>query len=253
MIWRLERPALAAPLFGDWPETILWSCLQGVMGAVYGDSPDRPHSAMAHLGDFRFFAGEPNRELSAFRPLDCMRDFSLLIPQNEAWAACIAETYGDRARRMTRYATKKEPSFHRERLKSFVATLSNSYTISNIREELYDLCRKTAWSRDLVGQFPTWESFRHLGLGFCVLSGKEPVAGAASYSRYRKGIEIEIDTHPDFRRRGLARACGARLILECLDRSLYPSWDAHNPASLSLAEQLGYQLDHSYTAFELTD
>ena len=48
-------------------------------------------------------------------------------------------------------------------------------------------------------------------------------------------------------------ACGARLILECLDRSLYPSWDAHNPASLSLAEQLSYQLDHSYTAFELTD
>ena len=29
------------------------------------------------------------------------------------------------------------------------------------------------------------------------------------------------------RNRGLASACGAALILECLERGLYPSWDAH--------------------------
>ena len=66
-------------------------------------------------------------------------------------------------------------------------------------------------------------------------------------------MESEIDTRPDHQRRGLARACGARLILECLDRGLYPSWDAHTAASLALAEQLGYRLDHPYTAFEITD
>lgn len=252
MICKLECPSLAAPLFGDWPETILWSCLQGVMGAVYVDDPERPRCAMAHLGDFRFFAGEPDGALAAFCPPDCKRGFSLLIPQNEAWSACIAGTYGGRARRITRYATKKEPSFQREQLKAFVDALPESYTICNIDEKLYHLCRRTAWSRDLVGQFPTWENFCHLGLGFCVLLSERPVAGAASYSRYREGIEIEIDTHPDFRRRGLARACGSKLILECLDRSLYPSWDAHDRTSLGLAEQLGYQLDHPYTAFEIT-
>ena len=51
---------------------------------------------------------------------------------------------------------------------------------------------------------------------------------ASSYTVYRGGIEIEIDTHPDHRRRGLARACGAALMLECLKRGLY-SWDAQNP------------------------
>ena len=77
-----------------------------------------------------------------------------------------------------------------------------------------------------------------------------PVAGASSYTVYRGGIEI--DTRVDFRRQGLATACGARLILNCLERGLYPSWDAHSRASLSLAEKLGYKLDRPYPAYEYT-
>lgn len=253
MICRLNQPGLAAPLFGDWPETILWSCLEGVMGEVWGDDHDRPRSAMAHLGDFCFFAGAPDRELAGFRPPEHRKPYALLIPQNDAWAACIEEIYGTRVRRFTRYATKKEPSFSPERLRVLADSLPNPYTIRNIDRKLYDQCSKMEWSRDLLGQFSSWEQFCHLGLGFCVLLGEEPVSGASSFSRYREGIEIEIDTRPDHQRRGLARACGARLILECLDRGLYPSWDAHTAASLALAEQLGYRLDHPYTAFEITD
>jgi len=77
-----------------------------------------------------------------------------------------------------------------------------------------------------------------------------PVSGASSYSSYRGGIEIEIDTKEEYRRRGLARICGARLILECLDRGLYPSWDAQNPGSAALAKQLGYRMEGTYTAYE---
>lgn len=77
------------------------------------------------------------------------------------------------------------------------------------------------------------------------------VSGASSYSAYRGGIEIEIDTKEEYRRRGLALACGAKLILECLDRGLYPSWDAHNRCSAALAEKLGYRLDYAYDAYEI--
>ena len=95
-----------------------------------------------------------------------------------------------------------------------------------------------------------------------VLKDKIPVAGASSYSAYRGtdrrdeagkngGIEIEIDTREDYRRQGLASVCGARLILECLDRGLYPSWDAQNRWSVSLAEKLGYHFSHEYTAYEI--
>ena len=84
----------------------------------------------------------------------------------------------------------------------------------------------------------------------CVLDGKL-VAGAASYSVYCGGIEIQIETHCAYRRQGLATACGAALILDCLDQGRYPSWDAHNKASLALAQQLGYVFDHSYIAYEV--
>ena len=77
------------------------------------------------------------------------------------------------------------------------------------------------------------------------------VSGASSYSRYDKGIEIEIDTEKAHRRRGLATAAGAALILECLSRGLYPSWDAQNKWSVALAEKLGYHFDHEYVAYEV--
>ena len=76
-----------------------------------------------------------------------------------------------------------------------------------------------------------------------------PVAGAGSYCVYRGGIEIEIDTRADHRRKGLAAACGARLILECLDRGLYPSWDAIDLRSAVLAEKLGYHRGEAYVTY----
>jgi len=75
---------------------------------------------------------------------------------------------------------------------------------------------------------------------------------ASSYSSYKGGIEIQIDTREDCRRKGLATVCGARLILECLSRDLYPSWDAQNQWSVSLAGKLGYRFDHAYIAYEVS-
>jgi len=245
MIHLLHDPSPAAPLFDGWPETILWSCLQGVMGAVYGDDPVRPRSAAAVLGDFCFLAGQPSPELLALGD----RENGLLIPRDPGWDTAIRRRFQNRAVPITRYATRKDTVFDPAHLEKLAAGLEKSNTIRTIDHNLYDSCKSVAWSRDLVSQFPDWNAFRDLGLGFVVLQDGSPVSGAASYARYREGIEIEIDTHPDFRRQGLALACGAQLILACLDRGLYPSWDAHTPASLALAEQLGYRLDRPYPAF----
>ncbi|MDO4314491.1 MAG: GNAT family N-acetyltransferase [Oscillospiraceae bacterium] len=248
MVCRLKEPERAAVLFKGWPETILWSCLQGVMGAIYADDSDVPRSAAAMLGDFCFLAGEPLPALAEQALWG--RPSCILIPKDNRWNAPITRTFGSRAAPITRYATRKDPAaFDVPHLQKLASGVEKSYTIRIIDFYLYDLCKKESWSRDLVSQFPDWDTFQSLGLGFVVLQDGRPVCGASSYSRYREGIEIEIDTHPAHRRRGLALACGARLILECLDRGLYPSWDAHTPASLALAERLGYTLSHPYPAF----
>lgn len=118
-------------------------------------------------------------------------------------------------------------------------------------EAYYNFCRQHEWSRDLVAQYEDYEQYRELGLGVVAVKDKIPVSGASSYSSYREGIEIEIDTKEEYRRRGLAYACGAKLILECLKRGMYPSWDAQNRGSAALAEKLGYHYERDYTAFEI--
>ena len=60
-----------------------------------------------------------------------------------------------------------------------------------------------------------------------------------------------MDTLTGHRRQGLAYYACAQLILACLEKGIYPSWDAHGLTSLTLAEKLGYRFSHSYTAFEI--
>ena len=245
----LPRPEAAAALFGHWQEAILWSCLQGVMGRVCGDDRERPTAAMAALGDFCFLAGAPNRALFACN----QRDFVIMVPQNDAWASLVETHYGPQARQVTRYAFRKEnDGFDRQALQAMAAGLQEGYRMQAVDEALFLRCRAQDWCRDLVSQYQTYEAYAALGLGVAVLKDGELVAGASSYSSYRGGIEIEIDTREDHRRRGLARSAGAALILRCLERGWHPSWDAQNPGSAALAEQLGYRFSHTYPAYEVT-
>lgn len=253
MIHEVKNLENVASLFGDWEETPIWSCLQGIMGRIYGDDPEYPSAAMAILGDFSFFAGHPNQELAVYRPVGCIRDFRILVPRDTTWRNLLLSVYGDRARLVSRYAIRKEPHvFHRAGLEQALCSLPAGYTLCRIEEALYHKCLAEDWSRDLVSQFPTYDAYQRLGLGVVALSTQDGsiVSGASSYSRYRGGIEIEVDTRSDCRRRGLAYACAARLILECLNRGLYPSWDAQNLHSVALAEKLGYHFSHAYEAIE---
>ena len=126
-------------IFKNWNETIIWSCLQGIMGKILTNSSE--DAAMAILGDFAFYAGNPSEELVKYKPESCKQDFIIMVPQNAGWAELIEK--------------------------------------------------------------------------------------------------------------GLAYACGAKLILECLEEGLYPSWDAQNKWSVALAEKLGYHFSHEYVAYEI--
>ena len=47
------------------------------------------------------------------------------------------------------------------------------------------------------------------------------------------------------------RACAAQLILKCLEKGWYPSWDAANLWSVALAEKLGYHRGEEYMIYEI--
>lgn len=252
MVYEVKNSDKVNRLFEDWQETLIWSCTQNVMGHLYTTCVEKPTSAMAVLGDFTFFAGEPDRELILYKPEWSKQDFMIMVPENEAWADMIESCFGEKAKKVERYAIKKEPDvFDRVALKNVVETLPEGYTIRMMDEELFWRCKEIAWCKDWVSQYPDYEDYERNGLGVVILRDGEPVSGASSYSGYQGGIEIEIDTKKEYRRKGLAYISGARLILECLERNWYPSWDAQNKWSVALAEKLGYHFDHAYRAYEV--
>lgn len=253
MVCELKQPEEAAFLFEGWEDTMIWSCLQGVMGRVYGNSADKPVSAMAWLGDFYFLAGKPDRELALYRPEGSKKDFAIMVPRDMGWAKLIEECHGQKAVEIARYAIKKEPNvFDRGRLRHMAAGLPEGYILKPLDEELFYRCREIGWCRDWVALYQDYAMYQKHGAGVVVLKDDEPVSGASSYSGYLGGIEIQIDTREDFRRKGLACVCGASLILECLRRGWYPSWDAQNKWSVALAEKLGYHFSHEYRAYEIS-
>lgn len=251
MIIKLDDGRKAETIFQGWQETMIDSCLGNIMGEVYVDDAECPRCASAVLGDFAFLSGGLCRELADIR-IYTDRDFVIMVPQNEAWAGLIEEVHGSRAKRVIRYAFRKEPDiFNEERLQEVVRSLSDEFSIRLIDEDLYYICKAESWSRDLVSQYADYERYKRLGIGVVILKDGLVVSGASSYSTYAGGIEIEIDTRKEYRRRGLAYTCGAALILACRKRNLYPSWDAQNTWSAALAKKLGYQFDREYAAYEV--
>ncbi len=257
-----EKAALgcAASLFDGWQETLIWSALEGIMGRVYvcADAGESLHAAACHTGDFLFFAGDA-LSTQAQVLLEAVADmwgerFAILVPQNEEWTAQIRRTFGERVRAGERYAIRKEGDvFDREHLQRLAVSAPSCVTIQPLQGDLYDKVMAEKWSRDFCSQFSSREAFQRDGLGFVALYGDELIGGASSYTRYSGGIEIQVETRENWRQVGVASACCARLILECMQRGLYPSWDAANRISVALARKLGYREAGPYTVLYLNE
>ena len=237
----------AAELFENWQEPLILSCLQGYMGTMIVDDEKSPMSAIIDIRDFCFCAGVPDMAL-----LCSLQGSRLLLPQHEGWEQLIEKQFDTKAHKFLRYATKKDPSlFNKDRLMAYISALDSCYKLVPFDQKLFDLSKRECWSQDLCPPFADLATYKSYAAGVAILHEGKLVAGASPYAIYGNGIEIEIDTKPEYRGKGLATACGAKLILDCLSKGQYPNWDAHDLRSLHLAEKLGYQLCHPYTAYEL--
>ena len=132
MLLEINDTTAVEPLFAGWQETILYSCLQKVMGKIFVTDEKSPRSAYAYAGCFAFLVGEPDRELVRVLP----EDYMILTPQDERWAALIEEEYPN-ARRETRFAIRKDTKFDKE-----ILALANSPIQEHIREMALNFIHK---------------------------------------------------------------------------------------------------------------
>ena len=138
------------------------------------------------------------------------------------------------------------------RADGYVASgLPEGYELKKIDSDIYDLCVKDPVTADFVSAFGSKEKYLKLGRGMVILKDGKFVSGASSYTRYKEGIEIEVDTIVPECRKGLATIACSALILACLDEGLYPSWDTRDMNSVQLSKRFGYEFDHEYTAYEV--
>ena len=241
---RSVSPAVTAHLFEGWQETLIWSALEGCMGCFWAVA-DKPKAALCQTGDFLFLAGAADEPETRALLEAWQRErnrFVIMAPRDEACGGLIQSVFGQRARPGMRCAFHKGGEhFNVQALEALVQAAPAEVAIVPIDYALYHAALANEWSRDFVSQFRDAEDYLKRGLGYAAVCGGEMVGGASSYTCYSKGIEIQVETRSDWQRRGVASACCAALILACMRRGLYPSWDAANPASAALAKKLGYR------------
>ncbi len=185
MIYELTDTSKVNHLFEGWKETMIYSCLQNVMGKIFVTDPDSPVSAMAYVGCFAFYAGLPDNELVRHKP----DGFVIMTPQNEKWAECIEACFPD-AKKISRYAIKKDTRFDKDLLHKMIDRLPEGYELKGIDENIYDMCLSDSVIRDFVSSFESKEKYLDIGRGVVVVRSGRIVAGASSYTRYNEGIEI---------------------------------------------------------------
>jgi GNAT superfamily N-acetyltransferase len=221
--------------------------IEGGMGRVFADSQEEPRVALAVL-DFHCLAGDPLHEhaLLLFRQL---QPGDVVIAPTPAWQHLVAATYPSKLAVYHREAFQAE-QFDVDKLRRFCQALPSGFTLRQVRlEEVTQFA--TDLDPALIYNFRSHEEFITRGVGLGILHQGRFVSGASSAVVGGRRLEIEIQTHRQFRRRGLARAVAAALIVYCLEHGLEPCWDAANEPSSGLARQLGFYSTGKYEAYRL--
>jgi GNAT superfamily N-acetyltransferase len=213
---------------------------------VFGEPPE---GGGVVVGDFVLPLGAPSRDV-----LDIIRsrpgDELHLLPAGPRWHAVVEAVRAEGGRAYTREAFLWS-EFDRAVLDGVGARLPQRHTLEPVGLDAARELLSEPWSRDVVGNFESPERYVTEAFGFAIRTGGRIVSAAGCYTTYADGIEVEVDTHPAYRRRGLARAAARALLIEGIRRGCAVHWDAMNEASARLARSLGYASSERYECLEI--
>lgn len=221
------------------------------VGLIFCDDTQDPQCAVLyHPGNFGYLAGDPEsgdlRTLVEEAPGAAgitVSEQELFVPRSTSWIASLSAAFGDRLQRRA--------------YEYFSFTDANTDWIQRWAERVpagmqvvpmdLELARRAEQDKTLqVATAQTWGSFERFvesGFGFVVLAGSDDLLGAiSSFALGEDQAEIDIATHEDYRRRGLATLMGCAFIAHCLEKDLTPSWTANygNHGSTATARKLGF-------------
>jgi GNAT superfamily N-acetyltransferase len=245
-----NRTAILEPLLdGMWIPPIIRPVVFEDFGLVCVDRIAEPTVCSLALSDFVFFAGDVQGESARYFVQTTARP-SYVLPSSEEWIRLVRASTRTAGKRIVRTSFSSS-SLETGLLRRFAAVLPQGFELRPFDGATVFEAASRRWSQSFVENFGTPASFLERGIGFGVFEGGRLVSGASSFATEGRTVEIEVDTHPRYRRKGLATAVSAHLVLECLEQGLVPHWDAANPRSCALAEKLGFTAERSYEVLKV--
>ncbi len=243
------------PLINGKLDVELWACVEGkMMGQAWADNKKNPSIAMVLIADFCFLLGsnEEGEYEGHIKQLLEQSKGKIIVPYNNYWNLFIEKYFSNNHKKYLRYSIKKELDvFERNKLKNYINVVENEFSIVKIDETNYNKVLQDPFMSDCCSNFSSLEEFLSNGIGYIIIHEDQIISGASSYAYCKGNIDITIGTKKEFRQRGLALACASKVILDCLDKDIYPKWDAANLKSVALAEKLGYHFDKEYYVYSI--
>lgn len=195
-----ERWKIADLFKAHKPNTLIDTILAGQVEHIIVDDPDKPTvSQIAYQGTV-VYGGDAKHPLAE----ELVKDFPVnrgVSSLPKAWADLVRSVHGDNIttlERMTFYTQYLDANH----LKKLEQGLSAAFEVRKID---VDLATKitTMQNSDFPHQmiyFNAVEEFVNDGVGYCILMGDKVVSVASSTDKIiNQRIDVQIDTHPDFR------------------------------------------------------
>lgn len=225
-----------------WPRAIIDAVLEGSAGEAICDDYTKPNVSRLTVQLFHILGGDVNHPAAH----DLVRSlpkpsFAIGPPK---WRRLVEKEHEGNIERWN-WTLFSNHSLDIDHLQRLGDRLAQGFTIRRLDTELVGCI----WS-DLELDHPPHafysdEDLVQKGVGFCALHGDRVVSAALSFTICSRGLEMQINTHPDFQRRGLAAVVCASLLAHCLERGIQAHWGAANSQSAALAEKLGFSpVDH---------
>ena len=240
-----DKRSVLIPLFVDYlsQRIFIHSVLEEYSGIALADSKTDPHVAQLTHPGWAILGGDVTHPV-AQKLVQQLSDM-WIIPISDAWRELIFQVHGPHLKQM-QGITFSPKALNLKHLWSLQKRIPFECDIERIDISLASQLKNEGLS-SLPG-FSSLADFAERGIGFCVRIESRIISHAVSLMQCREGIHIGIETHPDFRNKGLATAIAAKLLVHCIERDIYPHWSAssENAVSIHLAEKLGFVRDTAY-------
>lgn len=216
------------------------------MGAVFVDDEVAPTAFLiVQDGFFAAFAGDPTGR-GGQALIDALAADYLVLPSADGWIDALRARYGARLHPLSRtsFAVDALTEHH---LAGLAAEVPAGYAVQRLDPALI----AAAPSIVHISAFESAADFITRGIGFAAVHDETVVGAAYASLVSNRRIEVSVFVEEAHRRRRLATALSAELLLWCVRRGVAPNWDAANEPSCLLAEKLGLRRLDTYTAHYL--